>query len=168
MHGRGANRNNSRRPYISSFRHGGDLETRTAWNGTPPRILVNYCGVTSEVRLTRYWFLKHILLIPPMLLFGKKSQKKSPKMFKKLPKSGSSKHQWLTANAQLGTSFFGNLKNPAIFKFQNVGRPEHACTPLVSKHKNHVFSERTNGRTDEPNRTVGFKSTHQRKGRFAQ
>ena len=64
-------------------------------------------------------------------------------MSKKLPKIGSSKHPWLTANAKLGTSFFGNLKNPAIFKFQNVGRPEHACTPLVSKHKNHVFSERT-------------------------
>ena len=86
VHGRGANRNNSRRPYISSFRHGGDLETRTAWNGTPPRILVNYCGVTSEVRLTRYWFLKHILLIPPMLLFGKKSQKTLKKCPKNFPK----------------------------------------------------------------------------------
>ena len=63
-------------------------------------------------------------------------------MSKKLPKTGSSKHPWLTANAKLGTSFFGNLKNPAIFKFQNVGRPEHACTPLVSKHK--VFPGRTN------------------------
>ena len=49
----------------------------------------------------------------------------SPKMFKKLPKTGSSKHPWLTANAKLGTSFFGNLKNPAIFKFQNMGAPEH-------------------------------------------
>ena len=56
-------------------------------------------------------------------------------MFKKLPKIGSSKHPWLTANAKLGTSFFGNLKNPAIFKFQNVGAPEHVSTPFVSKHK---------------------------------
>ena len=69
-------------------------------------------------------------------------------MFKKLPKTGSSKHPWLTANPITWTSFFRNLKNPAIFKFQNMGAPEHVSTPLVSKHKNHVFSgpnERTNG-----------------------
>ena len=60
-------------------------------------------------------------------------------MFKKRPKIGSSKHPWLTANAKLGTSFFGNLKNPAIFKFQNMGAPEHVSTPFVSKHKNHDF-----------------------------
>ena len=63
-------------------------------------------------------------------------------MSKKLSKIGSSKHPWLTANAKLGTSFFGNLKNPTIFKFQNVGRPEHLWSPLVTKHKNHVFFER--------------------------
>ena len=90
-------------------------------------------------------------------------EKNSPKMFKKLPKSGSSKHPWLTANAQLGTSFFGNLKNPAIFKFQNVGRPEHLWSPLVSKHKNHVFSEGRRRR-----RTSSLDRAHGRKGRFAQ
>ena len=61
--------------------------------------------------------------------------KKISNMFKKLPKTGSSKHPWLTANAKLGTSFFGNLKNLAIFKFQNMGAPEHVSTPLVSKLK---------------------------------
>ena len=55
-------------------------------------------------------------------------------MFKKLPKTGSSEHPWLTANPITWTSFFGNLKNPAIFS-----APEHVSTPLVSKHKNHVF-----------------------------
>ena len=56
-------------------------------------------------------------------------------MFKNLPKTGSSKHPWLTANPITWTSFFGNLKNPAIFKFQNMGAPEHVSTPLVSKLK---------------------------------
>ena len=83
-------------------------------------------------------------------------------MSKKLPKSGSSKHPWLTANAQLGTSFFGNLKNPAIFKFQNIGAPEHVSTPLVSKHKNHVFSGLRRRKTSSLDRA------HGRKGRFAQ
>ena len=69
-------------------------------------------------------------------------------MFKKLPKTGSSKHPWLTANPITWTSFFGNLKNPAIFKFQNMGAPEHVSTPLVSKHKNHVFFGRTDERTN--------------------
>ena len=67
-------------------------------------------------------------------------------MSKNLPKTGSSKHPWLTANPITWTSFFGNLKNPAIFKFQNMGAPEHVSTPLVTKHKNHVFFGRT-----EPN-----------------
>ena len=75
-------------------------------------------------------------------------------MSKKLPKIGSSKHPWLTANAKLGTSFFGNLKNPAIFKFQNMGAPEHACTPLVSKHKNHVFFGLTNEAAEEEGQAV--------------
>ena len=86
-----------------------------------------------------------------LLFFGKNSSK----MFKKRPQIGSSKHPWLTANAKLGTSFFGNLKNPAIFKFQNVGRPEHACTPLVSKHKNHVFSGRTEKEKEEKDKQFG-------------
>ena len=69
---------------------------------------------------------------------------------KSFPKTGSSKHPWLTANA-LGTSFFGKLKNPAIFKFQNIGAPEHVSTPLVSKHKNHFFSERRTRTKKEDN-----------------
>ena len=76
-----------------------------------------------------------------MLLFGKNSKKNSQKMFKKLPKIGSSKHPWLTANAKLGTSFFGNLKNPVIFKFQNMGATEHVSTPLVSKLKITFFCD---------------------------
>ena len=84
-----------------------------------------------------------------MLLFFEKTLQKCSK---KLPKIGSSKHPWLTANAKLGTSFFDNLKNPTILKFQNIGAPEHACTPLVSKHKNHVFS----GRTDEEEKDKQF------------
>ena len=72
-------------------------------------------------------------------------EKSSPKVSKKLPKTGSSNQPWLTANAQLGTSFFGTLKNPTIFKFQIMLALEHVSTPLVSKHKSHVFS----GRTDE-------------------
>ena len=38
-------------------------------------------------------------------------EKSSPKVFKKLPKTGSSNQPMLGANAQLGTSFFGTLKN---------------------------------------------------------
>ena len=86
-------------------------------------------------------------------------------MSKKLPKIGSSKHPWLTANAKLGTSFFGNLKNPAIFKFQNMGAPEHVSTPLVSKLKITFFSKK-NGRTD--GRKSSFDCAHGRKERFAQ
>ena len=88
-------------------------------------------------------------------------------MSKKLPKTGSSKHPWLTANPITWTSFFGNLKNPAIFKFQNMGAPEHVSTPLVSKHKNHVFPK--DGRTNQPNeRKSSFDCAHGRKERFAQ
>ena len=66
-------------------------------------------------------------------------------MSKKLPKTGSSKHPWLTANPITWTSFFGNLKNPAIFKFQNMPAPEHVSTPLVSKLKIMFFPD---GRTN--------------------
>ena len=75
-------------------------------------------------------------------------KKSSPKVFKNLPKTGSSNQPWLTANAKLGTSFFGTFKNPTIFKFQIVLALEHVSTPLVSKHKSHVFPLRTNERTD--------------------
>ena len=75
--------------------------------------------------------------------FWKKLSKNSQKMSKKLPKTGSSKHPWLTANPITWTSFFGNLKNPAIFKFQNMPAPGHVSTPLVSKLKI-MFFRRTN------------------------
>ena len=70
---------------------------------------------------------------------------KSQKMSKNLPKTGSSKHPWLTANPITWTSFFGNLKNPTIFKFQNMPAPEHVSTPLVSSLKITFFpkNERT-------------------------
>ena len=79
--------------------------------------------------------------------FWKKISKNSQKISKKLPKTGSSKHPWLTANPITWTSFFGNLKNPTIFKFQNMGAPEHVSTPLVSKLKITFFpdEERTDG-----------------------
>ena len=118
---------------LYSFRHGGDLK----WNSTEKSCELLWRDATSQTY--QALIFNQILLIPPMLLFWKKLSK----IFKKLPKIGASKHPWLTANAQLGTSFFGNLKNPAIFKFQNIGRPEHVSTPLVTKHKNHVFSGRT-------------------------
>ena len=75
-------------------------------------------------------------------------EKSSPKVFKKLPKTGYSNQPMLAANAQLGTSFSGPLEIK-IFKVEN-----HACcravsTPLKTVEKNHVFSERTNGRTNE-------------------
>ena len=39
--------------------------------------------------------------------------------------------------------------NPSIFKFQKTSAPEHVSTPLVSKHKNHVFfGRRTNEEED--------------------
>ena len=62
-------------------------------------------------------------------------------MSKKLPKTGSSNQPWLTANAQLGTSFFGTLKNPTIFKFQIVLALEHVSTPLKAFDKNPMFSK---------------------------
>ena len=83
-----------------------------------------------------------------MLLFGKNSQK----MSKKLPKTGSSKHPWLTANPITWTSFFGNLKNPVIFKFQNTPAPEHVSTPLVSKLKIMFFPK--DGRTEPNEQTI--------------
>ena len=144
-----------------SFRHGGDLETRTA--------------VELEMELHREVMritvtCRHKSGLPDIDFFSKHSltgdvtflKKNSPKMFKKLSKIGSSKHLWLTANAQLGTSFFGNLKNPAIFKFQNMGASEHVSTPLVSKHKNHVFPNE-----EEKKKDSQF-GPHGRKGRFAQ
>jgi len=72
-------------------------------------------------------------------------------VFKKLPKTGSSNQPWLTANAKLGTSFFGTLKNPTNFKFQIVLALEHVSTPLKTFEKNHIFSGRQteDGRTDE-------------------
>ena len=69
-------------------------------------------------------------------------------MFKKLPKTGSSNQPWLTANAKLGTSFFGTFKNPTILKFQIVLALEHVSTPLKTVEKNHVFFEQTDGRTN--------------------
>ena len=68
-------------------------------------------------------------------------------MTKKLPKTGSSKHPWLTANPITWTSFFGNLKNPAIFQ-----------------PKNHVIP----GRTNRTNKQSSFDCAHGRKERFAQ
>ena len=86
-------------------------------------------------------------------------------MFKNLPKTGSSKHPWLTANAKLGTSFLGQQKNQAIFKFQNMPAPGHVPTPLVSGLKITFFPK--NERTNEE-RKSSFDCAHGRKERFAQ
>ena len=69
------------------------------------------------------------------ILFRKKVLQKCPKSFQKQgPRISRG-----TANAQLGTSFFGTLLNPTIFKFQIMLALEHVSTPPVSKHKSHVF-----------------------------
>ena len=53
-----------------------------------------------------------------------------------------------------------------VFKFQIMLALEHVSTPLVSKHKGHVFSGRTDTRTD--GHTSSLDCAHGRKGRFAQ
>ena len=92
------------------------------------------------------------------------SIKNSLKMYKKLPKIGSSKHPWLTANAKLGTPFFGNLKIQLFSSFKTwVHQSMRAPLLSVSIKITFFLNERTNER-----RTSSFDRAHGRKGRFAQ
>ena len=128
VHGRGANRNNTnRRPvwYLLFFRAGHWNRERTAaevqrhrevlritWRHKLRLVIQNRikCVFRDNISLddtTHFRDFLTVLVNSPYTTDGTFSKKSSPKMSKKLPKTGSSKHPWLTANPITWTSFFG-------------------------------------------------------------
>ena len=162
MHGRGANRNNSRRPSTPfqlinpNNSHEIDCWSRMMCNATI-RIIVTPPWSCWSGNVHKFNFLRNQhTILESLSNFSRKTstlysshffQKSSPKVFKKLPKTGSLNQPWLTANAKLGTSFFGTLRNQDFQSWKSC-LLSSSVHPLKTVEKNHVFPWRTDGRTD--------------------
>ena len=91
-------------------------------------------------------------------------EKSSPKVFKMLPKTGTSNQPWLTANAKLGTSFFGTLRNQDFQSWKSCLLSSSVHPPKSFWEKSSFFL--TDGRTH--GRKSSFDCAHGCQERFAQ
>ena len=93
-------------------------------------------------------------------------KKSSPKVFKKLPKTGSSNQPMLAANAKLGTLFFGTLKNQDFQSWKSCLLSSSVHPPKIFWEKSRFF--RTDRQTHTHTHTSSLDHAHGRKERFAQ